>query len=85
VAFGEVLIGDAYSGNIGFLDATTFTEFGNTMQAVMTAPPLHKDRKWLFVGSLELGNRKRTGLNSGQGSDPQIMIDYFQGWWPNLQ
>lgn len=75
-AFGEVLIGDAYSGQVGFLDATVSTEFGNTVQMVMTAPPLHKDRKWLFVGSLELEIESGTGINSGQGSDPQIMIDY---------
>lgn len=75
-AFGEVLIGDAYSGKVGFLDATTFTEFGNTMQMVMTAPPLHDDRKRLFVSILELEVESGTGLNAGQGSDPKIMMDY---------
>lgn len=75
-AFGKVLIGDAYSGQVGFLDATTFTEFGNTMQAVMTSPPLHDDRKRLFVSELELEVESGVGLNSGQGITPQIMMDY---------
>jgi hypothetical protein len=75
-AFGKVLIGDAYSGNIGYLDANTFTEFGNTMRALMTSPPIHQDRKRIYISTFELDVESGVGLNSGQGSDPQIMLDY---------
>lgn len=75
-AFGKVLIGDAYSGTIGYLDSGTFTEFGNTMRATMTSPPLNDDRARIFVSCLELDVESGVGLNSGQGSDPQIMLDY---------
>lgn len=75
-AFGKVLIGDAYSGQIGYLDANTFTEFGNTMRALMISPPIHKDRKRVYISLLELDVESGVGLNNGQGSDPQIMMDY---------
>lgn len=75
-AFGKVLIGDAYSGQIGYLDANTFTEFGNTMRALMISPPIHKDRRRVYISLLELDVESGVGLNSGQGSDPQIMMDY---------
>lgn len=75
-AFGKVLVGDAYSGSVGYLDATTFTEFGNTMQAILTGPPLQDDRARIFISLFELDVESGVGLNSGQGSDPQIMMDY---------
>jgi len=75
-AFGKVLVGDAYSGQIGYLDANTFTEFSNTMRALMTSPPIHKDRKRVYISTLELDIESGVGVVSGQGSDPQIMMDY---------
>jgi hypothetical protein len=75
-AFGKVLIGDAYSGKVGYLDPNTFTEFGNTMRALMTSPPIHKDRKRIYISTFELDVESGVGLSSGQGSDPQIMMDY---------
>lgn len=75
-AFGKVLIGDFDTGVIGYLDSGTFTEYGNTMRATMTSPPLHNDRRRVFVSCLELDVESGVGLNTGQGSDPQIMLDY---------
>lgn len=75
-AFGQVLIGDAYSGSVGVLDETVFTEYGNTMRMEMVAPPLHDDRQRIYVSCLELDVESGVGLNTGQGSDPQIMMDY---------
>jgi hypothetical protein len=75
-AFGKVLIGDAYSGIVAYLDAGTFTEFGNTMRALMISPPIHKDRQRIYISTLELDVDSGEGLTTGQGSDPQIMMDY---------
>jgi hypothetical protein len=55
-AFGKVLIGDAYSGAIGYLDANTFTEFGNTMRAIMTSPPIHQERSRVFISDVRTGH-----------------------------
>ena len=75
-AYGKQLIGDAFSGKIGYLDASTFTEFGNTMRAIATAPSIHSDRKRVFHSRFELDVESGVGVISGQGSDPQIMLDY---------
>lgn len=73
--YGRDLIGDAFSGKIGYLDNSTFTEFGNTMQGMCVSPPLHSDRKRVFVSNLELDMETGVGLTAGQGSDPQVMLE----------
>jgi hypothetical protein len=76
MAFGKVLIGDAFSGQIGFLDQNTFTEYGNTMRSIMTSPTIHDDRKLLGIPVFELDVESGTGTTTGQGSNPQIMLDW---------
>lgn len=73
-AYGKVLIGDQFSGRIGYLDKTTFTEFGNTIQAEVVSPPIHGDGKRCFMPMFELDIQSGVGLTSGQGSDPQVML-----------
>jgi hypothetical protein len=72
--YDKELIGDAYSGKIGYLSATTYTEFGNTTQALATSPPIHADRKRLFISRLEIDIEAGVGIATGQGSDPQWMM-----------
>lgn len=74
--YGKDLIGDAFTGKIGYLDNTTYTEYGNTMQGLAASPPIHSDRKRVFMPRFELDVESGVGLASGQGSDPQIMLDY---------
>lgn len=75
-AYDKDLIGDAYSGSVGYLDATTYTEFGNQIFGTAVAPPLHADRKRVFHSRFELDIESGVGITSGQGSDPQIMLDW---------
>lgn len=75
-AFGKVLIGDLYSGQIGYLDQNTFTEYGNTMRSIMTSPPLHEDRKLIGIPVFELDVESGVGTTTGQGSIPQVMLDW---------
>lgn len=72
--YDKQLIGDAYSGKIGYLDNSTYTEFGTTTQALCTTPPIHSDRKRMFMSRLELDIEAGTGIATGQGSDPQWML-----------
>jgi hypothetical protein len=72
--YDKILVGDAYSGKIGYLDASTYTEFGNTTQALVTSPPIHADRKRLFISRLEVDIEAGVGIATGQGSDPQWMM-----------
>lgn len=76
MAFGKVLIGDLYSGQVGYLDPNTFTEYGNTMRSIMTSPTLHDDRKLLGVPVFELDVESGIGTTTGQGINPQIMLDW---------
>jgi hypothetical protein len=75
-AFGKVLIGDAFSGQIWYLDQNTFTEGGNTMRSIMASPPLHQDRKLVGIPVFELDVESGVGTTTGQGSNPQIMLDW---------
>ncbi len=72
--YGKTLIGDAFSGKVGYLDASTYTEFGTNTQALATSPPIHSDRKRLFISRLEMDIEAGVGIATGQGSDPQWMM-----------
>jgi hypothetical protein len=72
--YDKGLIGDAFSGAIGYLSATTYTEFGNVTRALLTSPPVHEDRKRVFISRLELDIEAGVGITTGQGSDPQWML-----------
>ena len=75
-AYGKHLVIDSQNGNIGELDNSTYTEYGNTMQGIAAAPPIHADRRRMFMSRLELDIESGVGLTTGQGSDPQIMLDW---------
>lgn len=74
-AYNKILVGDAYSGQIGYIDGSTFTEFGNTIRALMVSPPLFKERNRIFVSRFELDVESGVGTTSGQGTNPQIMLE----------
>jgi hypothetical protein len=74
--YNKVLIGDAYSGNIGYLDPNVFTEFGNTMRALMVTPPIHSDRKRVFMSRFELDIESGVGNTVSPGDNPQIMLSW---------
>lgn len=75
-AYGKVMIGDNYSGSIGYLDESVTTEFGNTVQAYMVTPIIHNDRKRVFISRFELDVEQGEGATTGQGSDPLIMLSW---------
>lgn len=75
-AYGQIMVGDAFSNQIGILDLDTYTEYGNTIRGLAITPPIHQDRKRIFMSRFELDVETGVGLNDGQGSDPQMMMDY---------
>lgn len=74
--YNLILIGDAYSGTIWALDWNNYTEGGNTMRMLIDSAPLHQDRMRIFVTRLELDMEVGVGLTSGQGSNPQGMLQW---------
>lgn len=69
------LIGDAFAGVIGQADFDTFQEYGNTMRALITSPPVHSDRKRVFVPRFEIDVETGVGLPECCGANPQWMMD----------
>lgn len=75
-AYGKILVGDAFSGAIGYLDESVATEYGNTIQVEMVTPIIHDDRKRVFISRFELDVEQGRGATTGQGSDPIIMLSW---------
>ena len=86
-AFGMVLIGDAFTGSIGIADYSNYTEYGNTMRALITSPPVHFENDRVFMPLFEVYPEAGVGLATGQGSNPQIVLDWSDDggrtWCPN--
>lgn len=74
-AYGKVFIGDAFSGKIGYLSDDVTTEFGCPMRLTVTSPPYAAGDKAMFHSNLTLDMKTGVGLASGQGSDPQAMLE----------
>ena len=74
-AYGKTIVGDAFSGQIGYLTDTVFTEFSRPIYAQATGTVLHASRKRGFMSLFELDMEVGVGLTTGQGSDPQVMLD----------
>lgn len=74
--YDKLLISDNIDGRIGYLDAETYTEYGNTIIREKTTGPFSGKGDPMFVSELELTVDSGQGLITGQGSDPQIMMSY---------
>jgi hypothetical protein len=78
LAFGssKMLIGDVNSGKIGILSPTTYTEFGDPLILDMTSPTVDGKGAKVFVKEFQLDMETGVGLATGQGINPQIMMQY---------
>ncbi len=61
-AFGRILIGDVASGQIGQLSFNAFTEWGDTMRGLLDGPPIHTDRRRVFMRRFELDVESGVGI-----------------------
>jgi len=75
-AYGKLLVGDATSGNIGYLDDTVFTEYGQEVLRQATTRLFDADGVSIFSGELEATLDAGVGLTIGQGSDPTIRMSF---------
>jgi hypothetical protein len=74
--YGKLLVGDALGGNIGYIDKDNFTEYGEVMVQERSSQPFSAGGLPVFAGELQLTMESGVGLTIGQGSDPQIRMDY---------
>lgn len=75
-AYNYELMGDSLSGKIGRLHHHTNTEFGNIIRMLAVSPPIHADRKRVFIPRFEMDIESGVGEATGQGEDPQVMLRY---------
>jgi hypothetical protein len=72
--FGLEIVGDSTSNRIGYFDASTYTEWGETQRMEWTYQPVYGDGKRAFHDNLEIVMETGVGLTTGQGSAPEIML-----------
>lgn len=73
-AYGKTLVGDTQSGNIGEIHSTTSSEWGNPLSREATSGVVASN-EWQYFTRLEIDLDVGNGTETGQGSDPQIMLD----------
>lgn len=72
---GLELVGDVSSNRIGYLSPTTYADWGTTQRMEWTYQPVYAQGNRAFHDRLEIIMETGVGLTSGQGSDPEIMMD----------
>ena len=72
--YDKLLVGDFETGNIGELDLDTYDEYDTTLRAEATSLPLGDETRELVMASFQLVMETGVGLTTGQGSDPQAML-----------
>lgn len=73
--YDKTLVGDTQSGNIGELDANTYTEWGNTLLREATTGVIADQGRMIYHDRLEIGLDVGSVPLTGQGSAPELMLD----------
>ncbi|NJK31134.1 MAG: hypothetical protein HC927_01275 [Deltaproteobacteria bacterium] len=75
-AWGKQLVGDYSSGNIYELDQETYSENGEILERVAIGGPIHNNGNRTIMDEFFLDLDMGMGLTAGQGSDPQLILDW---------
>ena len=73
---GKVLVGDYQNGTIWEMDLGYYKEGAALIRKQRAAAPVHSNRGLVTFASLEIEFEAGVGLATGQGSDPQAMLDW---------
>jgi hypothetical protein len=73
---GETLVGDFENGNVYVLDLDTFTDNGDAIERFRICPHITNGGNYSFYQALELFMQTGVGLSTGQGRDPQAMLQW---------
>jgi hypothetical protein len=74
--YDKWITGDFYSNVLGELSATTYQEFDQVLRGSVTSPPVGEDNRRIIHSRVELVFEQGVGLSTGQGSDPQVMLQF---------
>lgn len=75
-AYGKLIVGDSLSGKIGQLDYNTLDYYGSEIWRRSITAPFANEGLPIFAGTFEATFESGVGLTSGNGSDPQVVMDY---------
>lgn len=76
-AFGLELVGDVTSNKIGYFSATDYDEWGSIQRMEWTYQPVAPEsHNPIFHDRLDIICETGVGLTTGQGSVPEMMLDY---------
>ena len=70
------LVGDCSGTRIGRLKGDVYTDFDEPHRLTVTAPSVQNEGEYLFHNRLHIDCDMGRGLITGQGSDPQLMLDW---------
>lgn len=75
--YGIHMVGDFENGQVYQLDDDTYSDDGNEITRLRTFPHVSSGLKNLFCSAMQLDMETGVGLDgSGQGSDPQVMMQF---------
>lgn len=66
--WGKILVGDSQSAQVGQLNTSVYTEWGDTMRGLLVGPPIASDRRRIFMRRFELD------VESGVGLQPTVTV-----------
>lgn len=72
---GREVVGNSQTNQIGYLDPKTYTEWGGIQRMEWTYQPVYGENKRAFHDRLEIILETGVGTITGQGSDPQLMLE----------
>ena len=70
------LVGDRVGNNIFDMRLDCYTDNGNPIKRVRISPHYAEEKKLITHAQFELDMEIGVGIQSGQGSDPQVMLQY---------
>jgi len=71
-AYGKILVTDNQSGKIGEMDKDIYTEYGDSIQRIVSTTPFNSDGNHLGFPEMEITCESGTANITGAGSDPYI-------------
>jgi hypothetical protein len=75
-AFNKKIVGDFESGDLFYLDLDSYLENSVYIDRVATFPPISAGPTRAIMDAVHFDFQAGVGIESGQGSDPSIMLDY---------
>lgn len=70
------LIGDRENGNIYRMALDIYSDNGDEIHRIRVCPHIHDEMDRLFYHELQIDTEPGTGLTTGQGNDPKLMMRY---------